>query len=292
MTALPKLQAATRRVFRLRTAIEQWLRPETVPSSALVGTLRQGLKSIQHKSQRLSWVRLRPWNAWKVGKMVREEQPARHLRSRYRRVPHSIPLLDLHGLNRPLARAATSILIDRLSDPQSPLVYVRLVVGMGHHSRGGKRVLAPEAQALLKSATALRLEPGTETAQRGWFDVYHPGKRDRYWGLIPVQRKPSAVSRVPRSPSSVAPAAPRNPAPRDPAPRNPAPRNSPPRNSPPRASGPQPVPSTRSPSPPPNARGSEQRSRTEPTVVSTTSQAPRPSFVQALWRSAQRLWKS
>lgn len=71
MTALPKLQAATRRVFRLRTAIEQWLRPETVPSTALVGSLRQRLKSIQQKSQRLSWVRLRPWNAWKVRKMVR-----------------------------------------------------------------------------------------------------------------------------------------------------------------------------------------------------------------------------
>lgn len=288
MTALPKLQAATRRVFRLRTAIEQWLRPETVPSTALVGSLRQRLKSIQQKSQRLSWVRLRPWNAWKVRKMVREEQPARPLRSRYRRVPNTIPLLDLHGLNRPLARAATSLLIDRLCDPQSPLVYVRLVVGMGHHSRGGKRVLAPEAQALLKSATALRLEPGTETAQRGWFDVYHPGKRDRYWGLIPVQRKPSTVSRSPKRPSSVAPAA--SPTPHISAPRNSAPRSSAPRNSAARASAARQPDPPRSPLPP--KTGPKKSPRTEPTEVSTTSQTPRPSFVQSLWRSAQRLWKS
>lgn len=113
-----------------------------------------------------------PWaarSAWTTRARVGTERRLWIRRERDQRIVK----VDLHGLDAAGARQVCEIVHQALLARAHPLRYVRVVVGRGHHSREGRRVLAGVAAEILRAEHPVAIRSSTADAADGYLDAWH-----------------------------------------------------------------------------------------------------------------------
>lgn len=153
--------------------------------------LRARLADIQTSSRHLPWADESPDGIpWKVSERIRSE-PYGGARAA------SIVVLDLHHLDVPLALAACDVAVEVMAETSAGLETLRLIVGMGHGSEGGRK-LAPAVFAHVDGARGMALTSHTRGAPDGYLDLYDPRR-------IEASALPDPTPHSPREPADAPP---------------------------------------------------------------------------------------
>ena len=131
-----------------------------------IALLRQELAPVQDHARELPWADKVPWE---VHRRISTERRLWIRREKDQRIVR----IDLHGLDADGARLACRLIRQALLTPDHPLRYVRVVVGRGKRSPGGKRVLAGIAAQVLAPEGPLARRSSTGQADNGFVDVWH-----------------------------------------------------------------------------------------------------------------------
>lgn len=139
-------------------------------ASQAVRALRAELEPVEVAARDLPWARQATWTA--------RTHVTTERRMRVRGGPRDrVVRVDLHGLDKALAERACRVVRARLEAPGSRLAWVRVVVGRGKHSAGGRRVVAAVAEQVLGDVSEpLRITSSTREAGDGHLDLVHRGR--------------------------------------------------------------------------------------------------------------------